>query len=98
MRLDLIRSKPEFDRTAESSVFIGVSSYRGAKNDADCIHSHFAFDDYLGEMPHARVSIKWADIEAMVNAFAIKGHPGALRMQRADQLATKVEELAKHSN
>jgi hypothetical protein len=94
--MDLIRSKPELDLTAESSV--GHGHARGAEASNDLVHTHFTFENYRGDPPHARVSLDWTDVEAVVDAFAKKGHSGALRVQRAEKLAAAVDEFAKNSN
>ena len=99
MRMDLIRSKPELDRTTESSV--GQGWARGAEASDHFVHTHFPFEDYPGDSPHARVSLDWADVEALVDAFAKKGHSRALQMQRAEKLAAAVTDFVdfvKNSN
>lgn len=93
MRLDLLRSKSQLDRIADSSEYLGYSGYRGAANDDDFIHNHFVFDDYPGEQPHARVSLKWADVEAIIDTFAKKGNPDALHLQRVRKLAVAMAEF-----
>jgi hypothetical protein len=35
----------------------------------------------------------WNDVEELIEAFAKQGHPKAVRLQRADQLAAAVEAL-----
>jgi hypothetical protein len=77
MRLDLLRSTPDKDRTSRSSDYVTDSTYRGAIKNDDSIHNHFVFEDYRGDTPHARVSLNWVDVEAILDAFAKKGHPGA---------------------
>ncbi|MGD0764377.1 MAG: hypothetical protein ABR929_14545 [Roseiarcus sp.] len=98
MRVDLLRSKEVLDRTAISSEFSGASGYRGADGSAELVHAHFEFDDYQGDPPHARVSLSWEDVEAIIAAFAKRGHPGALRLQRAEALAAAVGDLINNSN
>jgi hypothetical protein len=43
--------------------------------------------------PHVRVSLDWADVEALVETLAEKGHPSALRLERARKLAAAVDEF-----
>ncbi len=93
MIMELLRSKLTLDRLAKSS--IGEGWARGAKANDGLIHTHFSFDDYPGDKPHARVSVGWDDVEGLIAQFAKDGHPGALRLLRADRLASAVEELAK---
>jgi hypothetical protein len=96
MFLTLLRSKPSLDLKSESS--IGTGWARGANASGDLIHTHVTFDDYRGDPPHARASIAWGDVEALVAKFAEKDHPAALRLMRAGKLASAVENLAKNSN
>ncbi|MFO1101811.1 MAG: hypothetical protein U1E20_02775 [Methylocystis sp.] len=96
MFLTALRSKPHLDREAESSVGDGWA--RGAEAADEYVHTHFSFEDYPGDPPHARVSIAWADVEALITRFADKGHPVALRLLSADKLAGAVEELTKNTN
>jgi hypothetical protein len=98
MRLDLLRSKEQLDKSANSSKFSTTSAVRGAENSADVIHIHFEFDDYRGDTPHARVSLTWTDVEAAIISFAAKGHPSALRIQQAERLAAAVKDISKTSN
>jgi hypothetical protein len=96
MFLTMLRSKPDLDRKSESS--IGEGWARGADAGDHLIHTHFSFDDIPGDSPHARASIGWADVEALVAKFAEQGHPKALRLPRADKLAGAVEQLIEVSN
>jgi hypothetical protein len=95
MFLTLLRSKSSLDCESESPV--GAGWARGAEASDTLIHTHFTFDDYRGDPPHARASITWADVEELVAKFAEKDHPAALRLMRAGKLASAVEELAKNS-
>jgi hypothetical protein len=93
MRVVSIRSKPELDRVGKPSNFAAL--HRGVTGDEDdSIHYAFEFEDYPGETPHARVSLTWADVEVFIEAFAKKGHPSALRLERARKLAAAVDDFA----
>jgi hypothetical protein len=62
---------------------------------------HLDFRDY-GEGPDQRSWLRiiatWRDVEALIQKFAELGHQSAVRLQRAEQLATAVELLTKKSN
>ncbi len=45
-----------------------------------------------------QVSLKWADVEALMEAFSKMGHPDARRLARARKLASAVEDLVGISN
>lgn len=45
-----------------------------------------------------QIVARWRDVEALIDAFAKLGHPAAVRLQRAQQLATAVESLTKTQN
>jgi hypothetical protein len=93
MILEHLRSKPSLDIEAQAAVGDGFA--RGVGKYPDMLHTHFAFVGLAGDPPHARVSIGWDDVEALILKFAERGHPDAVRLLRADKLAGAVEELAK---
>ena len=45
-----------------------------------------------------QIVASWPDVEALIDAFAKLGHPAAVRLHRAEQLATAVEMLTKISD
>lgn len=96
MLLKMLRSKRALDRVAISSV--GKGWAHGAENNDGLVHTNFDIDDYPGETPHARVSIDWNDVEALIDKFSQNGHPAAVRLLCAIKLASAVEELVKISN
>jgi hypothetical protein len=45
-----------------------------------------------------QIVARWHDVEVLIDAFATLGHPAAVRLHRAEQLATAVESLTKISD
>jgi hypothetical protein len=94
MRLDLLRSTPDKDRTSRSSDYVTDSTYRGAIKNDDSIHNHFVFEDYRGDTPHARVSLNWVDVEAIQMRLPKRG----TQAQRARKLAEALDGYVQNSN
>jgi hypothetical protein len=42
-----------------------------------------------------RIIATWGDVESLIESFAKDGHPEAVRLQRAHQLAATIEALVK---
>jgi hypothetical protein len=66
MRLHLLLSKPPLDRVAESMDYDQASGVRDALVGIEFVHNHFVFDNHRGDPPHARVSLTWTDVEALI--------------------------------
>jgi hypothetical protein len=98
MRLHLLLSKPPLDRVAESMDYDQASGVRDAPVGIEFVHNHFVFDNHRGDPPHARVSLTWTDVEALIHTFVEKGHPEAPRLNRARKLAASIDEFSKNSD
>jgi len=96
MWLERIGSNPKFDHQVKSANYSAQSAYRGARNGGEHIHIHFPRFGTASENTHDfRVSLDWADVEAILRAFCEMNHPEAVRLVRAKKLAAAIEDFAK---
>jgi hypothetical protein len=71
-----------------------VSSFEAPEKRDDLIYGNFKFKG--GHF--ARLSLSWADVEAAIASFAEKGHPDAVVLERAGQLASAIGDQVKNSD
>jgi hypothetical protein len=61
--------------------------------------AHVDFRDF-GEgterTSYLRIIATWEDVESLIESFAKNGHPEAVRLERAHQLAATIEALVKN--
>jgi hypothetical protein len=64
--------------------------------EAYVIDEHFGFG--TEKTSQLVVALTWRDVEAVIAVFAKMDHPQAVKLERARELATAVENLVKNSN
>jgi hypothetical protein len=72
-----------------------------SSDDVEKSTAHLDFDKFgegTDNFSWFQIIASWPDVEALIEEFAKLGHPVAVRLQRAEQLATAVESLTKNSN
>jgi hypothetical protein len=84
---------------ADSDDYSPGSTFVGGDDGGDRVYNHFhSFGNGIDNTSSFNVSIEWSDVEAIIRTFFEKGHPEAVRLERARELALAVAGVAQNSN